>query len=393
MVYFSIPQLPSEINTFCSGRMINTATMGLYLHIPFCHSKCLYCDFYSLKSGDLIEPYVEILHKQLTDMAKRYSGYTLESIYFGGGTPTAIGAGHLCGLLGQIKAVFPLLPDCEISLEANPNSIDYAGMAQLRTSGFNRISFGVQSAVDSELEQLGRTHSSKDAEQVIHWARNAGFENISMDLMMGIPGQTLDSLQQSLSFAAAQKVQHISAYLLKIEEGTPYYRMRHQLALPDDDRQSDFYLAGVEYLARMGYAQYEISNFALPGFPCRHNLVYWNCGEYLGLGPSAHSFLRGVRSYYPRNLLGYLGCQQPVSDGEGGSLAEYCMLRLRLAEGIIFTDAMRRGMTQEQAKAMRRGAESLAANQLCVTGQEKIALTPKGFLLSNLCTSYLLDLL
>jgi oxygen-independent coproporphyrinogen-3 oxidase len=260
---------------------------GLYIHIPFCTRKCAYCDFYSVTADDtLMDTYLLALCNSLQEWSQKLGGRNAQSLYLGGGTPILFGARRLCTLLNECKRHFGL-EQAEITLEANPNHTDYETLLALRHAGYNRISFGVQSAVDDELKQLTRSHTAEQAEAAILAARQAGFENISADLMLAIPGQTQESMRQSVRFLSALGIQHISAYLLKIEEGTPFYERRAALPLPNEDETAELYLQAVTALEEAGYQQYEISNFAKVGFACRHNLLYWDCQEYLGLGPAA----------------------------------------------------------------------------------------------------------
>lgn len=258
--------------------------IGLYIHIPFCDKKCPYCDFYSLSGSDSLKS------EYKSAVVRCIKGYadlineTVDTIFFGGGTPTLIGADALSELLEECRTSFELSDDCEITLEANPNTVDSDMLKKLRTGGFNRISFGVQSASDSELEKIGRTHNFYKAKQAILEAKAAGFNNISADLMLGIPGQNVSSAIESATRIAQLDVTHISAYMLKIEDGTPFGKCRNDLTLPDEDEICDIYTAVRERLSELSFEQYEISNFAKPGYRCRHNLKYWNCDEYIGIG-------------------------------------------------------------------------------------------------------------
>ncbi len=284
---------------------------------------------------------------------------------------------------------FGLTPSAEITLEANPNHADYDTLLALRRAGYNRLSFGVQSAKDHELRALTRTHTAAQAREAIVAARRAGFENINADLMLAIPHQTMQSMRESARFLADTGVTHISAYLLKLEEGTSFFSRKDALSLPDEDLTADLYLGAAKELDRLGYRQYEISNFARDGFACRHNLVYWDSREYLGIGPAAHSFLGGKRLAYPRDLSRFLEGGEPEAVDDGGDFEEYAMLRLRLNEGLVFAAARERyGSVDEDG--LRRRAQALVKQGLCECDKTGIRLTVTGFLFSNTCIGRLL---
>lgn len=361
---------------------------GLYIHIPFCSRKCAYCDFYSVTADNiLMDDYLSLLCEQLKQWSQRLDGRKACSLYLGGGTPILFGAERLCRLLEACTKYFGL-EQAEITLEANPNHTDYDTLIALRGAGYNRISFGVQSAVDEELRQLTRAHTAAQAREAILMAQRAGFENISADLMLAIPNQTQQSMEQSVRFLSQLNVTHISAYLLKIEEGTSFYEHRGTLKLPDEDETAALYLGAVQALEQAGYRQYEISNFAKEGYACRHNLLYWDCREYLGLGPAAHSFIGNERFAYPRDLKAFLAGNQPEPMGSGGEFEEYVMLRLRLNEGLAFEQAHKRYIFDEQMLLKR--VKPLRQYSLCIFDENGIRLTPSGFLVSNYCIGKLL---
>ena len=298
--------------------------LGLYLHIPFCDGKCPYCDFYSLTGNEEVkEAYTRVLENQLAQWAETLQKQGLspeaDTLYFGGGTPNLLGGSRIARLIAAAKRYFSLEKG-EITVEVNPSSELSGFFREIAAAGANRISIGLQSADDGELKALGRRHTVKQAAETVEAARSAGISNLSLDLMLATPGQTLESALRSVAFCRKLAVPHVSAYLLKVEEGTPYWNRRDTLALPDEDETADRYLAVCSALEEAGLKQYEISNFALPGKESRHNLKYWHCEEYLGLGPGAHAFVGGKRFYYPRNLNGFLEKPEPVFDGEGGTL-------------------------------------------------------------------------
>lgn len=351
---------------------------GLYVHVPFCAGKCPYCDFYSLP---ITEELASAYEKRTLELAEEYGrGQTAGTVYFGGGTPSLLGAGRLGALLEGISRQFMVPSDAEITVEANPAGLSRAFFQELRSAGFNRLSLGLQSARREELRLLGRRHSPEDVSRAVEAARAAGFQNISLDLMLALPDSTLETLEESISFAAGLGPEHISAYLLKIEPGTPF--SRRNLALPDDDAAADQYLYLVQRLEELGYFQYEISNFSHPGRESRHNLVYWRGEEYLGLGPGAHSFYKGRRFYWERDLQGYLQGAPPVDDGPGGSMEEFAMLNLRLTRGLRREDCLSRFGDAGGAYFEELSGKAARWEQIRVT-EDAVSFTPSGFLVSN----------
>ena len=362
-------------------------TLGLYLHIPFCKSKCTYCDFYSLPhSEEKMDAYTAALIRHLEEVAPRCARQTVDTVYFGGGTPSYLGEKRLTQLLKTVKKRYHVAPDAEITLEANPDSAgDWKTLRALRKAGFNRISLGVQAADDAMLRRIGRVHTWDQVLSAVAAARMAKLENLSLDLIYGLPGQTLADWQKTLTAAAALEPNHISCYGLKVEPGTPLWQQRHSAALPDDDAQADMYLWTVDYLAKQGYAQYEISNFARPGFESRHNLKYWRLEEYAGFGPGAHSDLGGVRFAYERDLDAYIAGELRLSEMERipplDRDLEYIMLSLRTVQGI---DS---GYFERQFRQRFRPMEELLtqyeAHGLAARTERGWHLTPRGFFVSN----------
>lgn len=314
------------------------------------------------------------------------SHQTADTIYFGGGTPSLLGADKLCRMLDAVAARFSIDENAEITLEANPACVTLRDLIQLREHGFNRISFGVQSVDEDSLHLLGRGHSSSDALQSVLDAKQTGFENISVDLMLATPGQTADQIDRFIDLFGQAGVEHISAYLLKIEENTPFARQNIVAQCPDEDATTSLYLHTVGRMEQAGYPLYEISNFAHPGRESRHNLKYWNCQEYLGLGPSAHSFIDGRRRAFPRDLTAFLTSKDPFSlwedQGPGGGLFEYAMLRLRLREGLTLAGMLQRGFCREDYSRILSQTSQIPPH-LIDANEQFIRLTTEGFLLSN----------
>lgn len=364
-------------------------SLGLYLHIPFCEKKCRYCDFYStFLNEELLDSYTQALIKSI----KKWGGKLrrpLSTVYFGGGTPSLLGE-RVIEIMNEVKEAFTLEDSCEITLELNPRSNSKKALNYFKEAGINRLSIGMQSALDSELEVLGRTHSFLQTKETVLMAREIGFSNISLDLMLGLPNSTPETLEKSLNAITELNPQHISAYILKIEPNTVFYKTENSLNLPDEDKTAAQYLQMCEFLEGNGYSHYEISNFAKVGFESRHNLKYWHCEEYLGIGPSAHSFLDGKRFYYPRDLKAFINEGEPVFDGVGGEWEEYIMLHLRLKEGLNLTALEKRYGKTLSAHTLRK-IRLLEKNGLVTTGHNSVSLTNNGFLLSNAIISEILE--
>lgn len=365
--------------------------IGVYVHIPFCVNKCPYCNFYSVKEADYImDEYVE----KLCSLLYLHSEYRVaDTVYFGGGTPTAMGEKRLIKILDSVVAAFDIdAKQAEISLEANPATINLNELVALRQAGFNRISFGVQSMLAEGLHSLGRIHTVKDCENAVTDARKAGFTNLSLDLMLGIPHQDMQAQLKSIEKCIRLQPDHISAYLLKIEEGTKFFQDNMAQFCLDEDGQSNLYLKAVELLEDSGFQQYEISNFAKNNKVCKHNLKYWNCEEYFGFGPAAHSFLEGKRFGIKPDLYRFLKTDRLEDVTEfteiGGSFEEYVMLRLRLKEGLVFAQAKERfGETCEEI--VQRAKKYLPLGLVTIS-KKQLALTKEGFLLSNYIISDLI---
>ena len=362
---------------------------GLYLHIPFCDGKCNYCNFFS-RTADRSEmdEYVKHLNNAILSWGKRLDR-TVDTVYFGGGTPSLLGHASLISILNTVYSAFTVADDAEITVEVNPSSTDSLDFAAMREAGFNRLSIGLQSTNPFELKLLGRRHSAEDAKNTVAAAQKAGFDNISLDVMLATLEQTIDSLHTTLDFCAECQVQHISAYILKIEPKTCFYRERKNLPFYDEDTQAAFYEEAVRYLEQLGYHQYEISNFSKDGYESRHNLIYWHDEEYLGLGPSAHSFIDGKRFYYDNSFkMFYAG--ETIDEGPGGNENEYIMLALRLTEGLDLAKYEARYHKKLSDTTMLT-ARLLEKKGFLKISPTRIALTVKGFLVSNTVIGYLLQ--
>lgn len=359
------------------------------MHVPFCESKCAYCDFYSYRADvALYESYTSLLCEQL-ETAGNLLKITADTLYFGGGTPSLLGGKAIARITNAAKAAFGL-ENAEITVEANPADDLMADFEAMAEANVNRLSLGVQSADERELCALSRRHSVEDVTRTVKAARQSGIDNISLDIMLGIPYQTMQSLERTVEFVLNREPRHISCYILKLEPNTVFGRNRDNLpCLPDDDTVADMYLFVSNRLKQCGYEHYEISNFAKPGFMSKHNSSYWKCGEYLGLGPAAHSFLNGRRFYFERDTDKYFASPTPVFDGLGGDCDEFIMLGLRLAKGIDLEE-LGRLYGKDSAERLMQKCEKFKNTDLLEFDGRCVKLTQRGFLLSNAIISELL---
>ena len=377
----------------------NKQPLGIYIHVPFCRSKCQYCDFYSLTTKDdkLMDSYLDAMTRHIKETGTLAPNHKVDTIYFGGGTPSFFGADGMATILTAIRRYFDVANDAEITFEANPDSVNDKLLRRLRAEGFNRVSLGIQCDDDAILQKIGRPHNYAQAVTAVERIRRAGYRNLSVDLMYGLPGQTLDGWETTLRRVLTLNPEHISCYGLKVEERTPLYDYKDACNLPDDDMQADMYLTAVEILKSKGYRQYEISNFARKGMISKHNWKYWTGGEYLGFGPDASSDFGGKRFTMVRDLLAYIdGIKhggQVVSElqeiPQRERAGEFLMTRLRTAAGVDPQEYERRYLlpfAPLEAALERCAQQRLAAK----TSEGTWHLTAEGFLVSN---SILSDLL
>ena len=373
--------------------------LGIYIHIPFCRSKCDYCDFYSLAGrDDRMDQYQKALLSHIKETAPLAQDFPVDTIYIGGGTPSYYGAKRLKELLGVIRKLYKVEKDAEVTVECNPDSVDVKSLKILRKAGVNRLSMGMQSANACELERIHRIHTPQQVNEAATAARKAGFTNLSLDLIYGLPGQTMDSWKATVEHALSLIPQHLSCYGLKVEEGTPLAaRVAQGEILPDDDQQADLYLWTVGRLERAGYPQYEISNFAKPGFASRHNLRYWLTQPYIGFGPGAHSDFGGRRSSLVRDLdaaiQGVLQGGDIIDESEiipkRERCGEYLMLRLRTVQGI--NEQEYRSTYFMDFAPLQARLEQFRAQGWAEQTDGRWHFTPKGFLLSNQLIGDLLE--
>ncbi len=358
---------------------------GLYLHIPFCLRKCNYCDFCSVPEKGVADAYIDCLLSE-AEGYKRYGKIPIDTVYFGGGTPSLLIRSQLERIMSGLSSVFSLSPDCEITLEVNPGTADGEKLSAYRSLGVNRLSIGLQSIHENELKFLGRIHDFPRFLDTYNSARNAGFDNISVDVMYGIPYQTTASFEQTLRAVIDLVPQHISAYGLIIEEGTPFFSERDKLPLPDEDAECDMYYLADRLLCENGYSHYEVSNYSKLGRESRHNLKYWRDMEYIGLGVSAYSYFKGVRYGNTRSLSDYLSGKgkraDEISLSDADVRYEYAMMRLRLSEGISLGEYERLF-----GVSFLEGRESLISDYigkgLMRLDGGRLSFTVRGFYVSN----------
>lgn len=377
--------------------------MLLYVHIPFCRRKCRYCAFFSSPlpegggaggkeaAGGPLARYLAALLEELSQWGRRIGGREVESVFFGGGTPSLLEPGDMADILERVRQTFALRPDAEISMEANPDSLHDEGRARgFLDAGINRISLGVQSFDDGRLRALGRVHRAEEARAAFRAIRKAGCGNLSLDLMWGLPGQTLEDWQAEVREAVALKPDHLSAYGLMLEDGTPLAEdcAKGLLDMPSEEAQCSMYLEGIRLFEEAGLSQYEISNFARPGFRCRHNLGYWEGRDYLGLGPAAASTLNGERwtnpegeAWFAQVRSGSPCAARETLDTPTRAL-ELMMLRLRMVEGLALDDYAAltgRAFLDEHGAFVRR----LCGGGLAEVKDGRFRLTRQGMLVSN----------
>lgn len=377
--------------------------LSLYIHIPFCERKCLYCDFLSFNAEkELMGSYFKALSKEIQLSGKVYKDYIVRSVFFGGGTPSFPDHGKICNTLDQIKESFTMDDDCEISIEANPASAIYDKLQAYRNAGFNRLSIGAQSLNDEELKRLGRLHDSRQFFETYENARKAGFDNINIDVMSALPGQSFESYMDTVRKVIELRPEHISDYSLIIEEGTPFYDM--DLELPDEEEDRLMYHETKKYLAQNGYHRYEISNYALGGqsddtYECFHNKAYWIRSNYLGLGLGAASMIEDVRWSNIKDIKDYIAFMADDSSFDKirenvenlsieGRMEEFMFLGLRLVRGVDlneFETLFKRTAEEVYAEVIYKYVEMGLLHRYVEkkSGHEYLCLTEKGLDVSN----------
>ena len=373
--------------------------LGIYIHIPFCASKCGYCDFYSLAGCDYRMPqYQKALIHHLEESSHAIRNYEVNSVYFGGGTPSYYGADRLAEILNTLKLNGNLRVDSEITVECNPDSVNPEMLRRLREEGVNRLSMGVQATNNDLLRTIGRRHSFEQAVKAYEDARKAGFDNISLDLIYGLPTQRGADWAESLAKVVELHPEHISCYGLKLEPGTPMYQeYLNSEVLPTDDEQADMYSYAAEMLERYGYRQYEISNFAAPGYESIHNLKYWTLEDYMGFGPGAHSSVGNQRYSFVSDLKQYVtGVERDASIVDEYQeidplerAVEYIMLGMRTADGI--SELKYRERCRSDWRPIEKVLRAFREKGWAVKEGDHWRFTVSGFLISNTLISILLE--
>ena len=365
--------------------------LGIYIHIPFCRSKCQYCDFYSRPCPEKAEihRYIKAVCAHIKETGPQAPGYRVDTVYFGGGTPSLLSPDALAAILTAVRQSFDVSTRAEITFEANPDSVTPRLLRRLKSEGFNRVSLGIQTDNDDLLHELGRPHSYEDAVEAVRLIRRAGYKNLSLDLMFGLPGQTLESWQDTLTHVLELKPDHISCYGLRVEPTTPLYARKDICGLPDDDAQADMYLAAVEILKSRNYRHYEISNFAKKDKASQHNLKYWTGGEYLGFGPNASSDFAGKRFTMVADLNAYvegiLEGKQVIDDLQEipprERAGEYLMTRLRTNIGISREEYEKQYLLPFDP--LEQILRTCKQRNLAILSDGRWRLSPEGMLVSN----------
>jgi oxygen-independent coproporphyrinogen-3 oxidase len=368
---------------------------GIYIHIPFCERKCIYCDFYSVENLNLIDRFTESLLKEIEIFsieADFFNDSIFDTIYFGGGTPSLLEPAQIEKILNKLSQRFKISSNPEITLETNPGTVDKRKLLEFKNLGVNRISFGVQSFFDDDLKFLGRIHTGEDAFKCVNDSFEVGFENVSIDLIFGLPGQTVEKWLENLKFAVSLNVPHISAYNLIVERGTPLHELFSlgKVEIPEDEIQAQLYERTIDFLENAGYVHYEVSNYAFEGFECRHNLKYWQYENYIGFGPSAHSFWINKRWWNFANLNKYINALDlgkiPVANfeilDEEKMIEEFIYLGLR-SKGINVARFKGKFGFEFVDGDIKDEIEELERAGYITIEDDFIKLTPKGFLLCD----------
>ena len=367
--------------------------LGLYLHIPYCLHKCGYCDFNSHpENQEESVRYVEALLSELKSYSTTLKSYNVPTVFMGGGTPTILPPSQLKKILDTVRQSFNLTPDCEITIEANPATIKLETLQEIHAAGYNRISIGVQSFDEKELQLLERVHNEEEIHSTVHRARSANFENLSMDLMFALPDQSIEKWQSHLKQATSKNPDHLSTYNLTIEPATAFFKLQEKgkLCLPHEDIQLEMYETTIQVLEDAGYSQYEISNFSKPGMESQHNINYWNNGEYLGVGAGASSYLNGERSKninLPSIYIREIETKASAVDTRERleplqAMGETLMLGLRLLKGVSI-DVFENRFQVSFQKVYGKAVESLLNQELITFNQNRIALSRKGLFLAD----------
>lgn len=375
--------------------------LSIYIHIPFCVRKCLYCDFLSFalpETTESIESYVYLLEQEILSEAEKYREHHIISVFFGGGTPSLLTPGAVVRIMEALRRCYHMMPDAEVTIEANPGTVTRDKLQEYITAGINRVSIGLQSADDEELARIGRIHDYQAFQETYMLAGEAGFQNINIDLMSALPGQSVDSYRETLRRVAHFRPEHISAYSLILEEGTPLYERQGEYRFPTEEEDREMYLLTESYLSSCGYHRYEISNYALEGYECRHNKVYWQRGDYVGFGLGAASMVQNVRWSNPAEIDKYeMKVQDPVFMPERQVLTkkeqmeEFMFLGLRMMCGVSRQEFFCR-FGRQMEEVYGGTLKKMCRQGLLVCGEEYVKLTERGIDVSNyVMAEFLLD--
>lgn len=367
---------------------------ALYIHIPFCTNKCFYCDFNSyVVNGQPVMEYLEALDQEMKMTVEKYPPEEIKTIFVGGGTPTVLTPKELEFFLSSIHRYFPNWdPNIEFTMEANPGTIDEEKLQVMKAFGVNRLSMGVQAFQDSLLQYIGRIHTEKEVYESIEKARKYGFDNLSIDLILGLPNQTIEMMQESLQKAFQLNLPHFSVYSLKVEESTLFYEwyQKDKLPLPKEEDELNMFLLTMDQMKEKGYQQYEISNFAKQGFESKHNITYWKNEDYYGLGAGAHGYLQNLRYFNKKGIAPYINALKelrlPIQEQRTISLQEkkedMLMLGLRMMQGVSFSD-YENLFSEKLEQTFGRQIEKLTVEGLLIKDEKGIRLSPKGIIYGN----------
>lgn len=376
--------------------------LGLYIHIPYCLRKCNYCDFYSQATNTGVpDEYLAALSRQIEEYGLQTSEYAVDTVFIGGGTPSLMDEKQINTLFRQLYRSFKVTTKAEVTIEANPGTVDRKKLKAFKKAGINRLSLGAQSFCTQDLAVCGRVHDVGDNIRAVQDARAEGFDNINLDIMYGLPDQSMAEVVTSLGNVFKLGVEHISFYGLKLEEGTPFYNMQNELSFPSEDSESEMYFVSRELMAQNGYYQYEISNFAKKDKYCRHNIKYWNGEEYLGIGPASHSYFAGKRFSFKKDTQLFIDSfsDKPCSDTiidemidipRSARVAEYVMLRFRLTDGVD-CETFYKLFGRDFDKLYYTKLQPYISSGHVKRTEKGYAFTPQGMYVSNYILSRIID--
>lgn len=373
-------------------------SLGVYIHVPFCVHKCAYCDFYSLVGRDMSD-YSDAVISQIKANKSVFKGKFVDTVYIGGGTPSLLPAEQIGDMLGALRSYADITSDAEITIEANPGTLDAARLSAYKRAGVNRLSIGMQSAHDEELFMMSRIHTKKEFENSFLLARMEGFDNINIDIMYALPYQTIDKLAGTLEYVAEMNPEHVSFYGLKIEDKTPFGRYPNiERTLPDEETQVRMYINSCKFLESINLKQYEISNFAKKGYQCRHNLKYWQNLDYVGFGPAAHSMIDRRMYSYKKNLGAFMRdpespdiIDEDYTMSLNAAAVQYVMLAFRTTRGVVKDEYLSRYGENFDDQYIDK-MQHFLDKKLIIADKNGYHLSRRGMLVSNMILSEILDL-